>query len=130
MTKESSWFTSFFKKKANLYTSDGCSYLFSVMLLIYKSILTNTNYYFYKKYFMVSSAVCYNIICYYSCWAYFFFGHHALIEILALNRNPFIKAFYFSGVRLSGSYYPIHDPWRHSITKKNIKGDNLPQNTS
>lgn len=60
----------------------------------------------------------------------FFFGHHALIEILALNRNPFIKAFYFSGVRLSGSYYPIHDPWRHSITKKNIKGDNLPQNTS
>lgn len=33
----------------------------------------------------------------------FFFGHHALIEVLALNRNPFIKAFYFSGVRLSGS---------------------------
>ena len=30
-------------------------------------------------------------------------GHHTLTEILAVNRNPFIKAFYFSGVRLSGS---------------------------
>jgi hypothetical protein len=52
------------------------------------------------------------------------------VEILAVNRDLFIKAFCFSGVRLSGSCYPIHDPWSLSIARNNIKGDNLPQNLS
>lgn len=52
------------------------------------------------------------------------------VEILAVNRDLFIKAFCFSGVRLSGSCYSIHDLWSLSTARNNIKGDNLPQNLS